>query len=270
MPNVALRVKRPSARKAVSSPAKSGSSSSPVKVSPVKSPAWPVKPSASPVKAGSSSSHSPARASTSRNSVSGTPKSSSRHTPNVPKHTPTVVLRNTPTISTPKSILKRSPKKDLKRLNPDGSAVKPKKVVLIEPEKKSKPKAKPKKPAQEETSYVVEAVVSKKKENGETFYKIRWAGYGSKDDSWVSEKNCSCHWAIKKFEEEKKKGKDSKESKKPAANQEPEKAKKRTQTKGNTFPNSKWLGNIELIVFKSYSSVLTILKIFLTEPHPVR
>jgi hypothetical protein len=45
--------------------------------------------------------------------------------------------------------------------------------------------------------YEVDSIVGKKDHKGKTYYKVRWVGYGQKDDTWEPEENLkNCEDAI--------------------------------------------------------------------------
>lgn len=50
-----------------------------------------------------------------------------------------------------------------------------------------------------EEEYEVEAIVDHKKKGGKTIYRIRWKGYGQKDDTWLPATELSCKDLLKKY-----------------------------------------------------------------------
>ncbi|RWS05468.1 Chromobox protein-like protein [Dinothrombium tinctorium] len=55
-----------------------------------------------------------------------------------------------------------------------------------------------------ENEYEVERVVEKKKQNGKTFYLLKWKGYSEEENTWEPEENVTCSELLKEFEERRK------------------------------------------------------------------
>lgn len=45
----------------------------------------------------------------------------------------------------------------------------------------------------------VEAIIDHKRDKGKTLYRIRWKGYSSKDDTWVTGNELSCKDLLKRY-----------------------------------------------------------------------
>jgi len=59
----------------------------------------------------------------------------------------------------------------------------------------------PSEPSEEE--YEIEAIVGKRKRKGKSHYRVKWAGYGSEDNTWEPLQNLqNCLDKIEKFEAE--------------------------------------------------------------------
>jgi Chromo (CHRromatin Organisation MOdifier) domain len=53
----------------------------------------------------------------------------------------------------------------------------------------------------EATEFEVERIVDKRIKQGKEQFRVRWSGYGEKDDTWEPVKNLNCPDKIQEFEE---------------------------------------------------------------------